>query len=473
MLHRRLRSFIGSSIGCALLPGPVCAAPLDGSAMSWMWGLPFLGILATIAVGPLAVPKIWHRHHGKLAAFWAGLTLVAIGSSFGAGAALDSFLHAALVDYLSFIVLLFALFTVAGGILVTGTLRGTPATNTTLLAIGTAMASIVGTTGAAMIMVRPLIRANVARARNAHVLVFSIILIANVGGALTPVGNPPLFVGFLHGVEFFWTARTIWLPTAFLAGLLLALFFGVDVWRYRRDRRFVKAMEPLPRAPLRVRGLINLVLVAAILGLVLLSTAWRPNMAFSFRDVRLELQNLVRDAGLVVIALASVLLTPREHREANGFSWEPIKEVAKLFAGIFVCLAPVLAMLQAGRAGAFAPLLQWMADERGNPNPVAYFWIAGALSAVLDNAPTYLVFFDLAGGNPVQLMGPLAGTLAAISMGAVYMGALTYLGNAPNLMVYAIATERGLKMPSFFAYAAWASVTLVPLFGVITVLFVH
>ena len=177
---------------------------------------------------------------------------------------------------------------------------------------------------------------------------------------------------------------------------------------------------------------------------------------------------MLRDGALVLIALASLRLTPEEHREANGFSWEPIREVAELFAGIFVCIIPVLAMLAAGRSGAFAFLLRLMADPAGTPNQAAYFWICGALSAFLDNAPTYLVFFELAGGDPQALMGPLAGTLAAISMGAVYMGALTYVGNAPNFMIYAIANERGVKMPSFFGYMAWAGTVLVPVFAILT-----
>ena len=182
------------------------------------------------------------------------------------------------------------------------------------------------------------------------------------------------------------------------------------------------------------------------------------------------LQNLVRDAALVAIALLSLWLTPGEHREENGFNWEPIREVAILFAAIFTAIIPVLAMLHAGKEGMFAPLLEIVTAPDGTPREAAYFWLTGVLSAFLDNAPTYLVFFELAGGDPAALMGPYAGTLAAISMGAVYMGALTYIGNAPNFMVYAIATERGVKMPSFFGYLFWASLLLVPIFVLLTLL---
>ena len=222
--------------------------------------------------------------------------------------------------------------------------------------------------------------------------------------------------------------------------------------------------------PIRVRGLVNLLLIVMVIINILMSATWDPKIIFDIYGTKAALQNIVRDAALVLIALLSLWLTPDEHREANGFTWEPIKEVAKLFAGIFIAIIPVVAMLQAGKNGSFAWLLTAVTARDGLPHEVAYFWITGALSALLDNAPTYLVFFELAGGNARELMGPLAGTLSALSMGAVYMGALTYIGNAPNFMVYAIATERGIKMPSFFGYALWSGVVLVPLFLLLTLL---
>jgi Na+/H+ antiporter NhaD/arsenite permease-like protein len=220
--------------------------------------------------------------------------------------------------------------------------------------------------------------------------------------------------------------------------------------------------EP-PPAPvdLRVQGSINLLLIAAVVGAILLSSLWKPGIAYDVYGTRVQLQELVRDGALIVIAILSLVLTPNEHRESNGFAWEPIREVAILFAGIFACLVPVLAMLQAGAKGAFG----WLPELiRATPiaDEIGYFWITGILSAFLDNAPTYLVFFELAGGDPAALMTTLAPTLAAISMGAVYMGALTYIGNAPNLMVYAIAEERGVRMPSFFGYLFWATLILLP-----------
>jgi Na+/H+ antiporter NhaD/arsenite permease-like protein len=367
-------------------------------------------------------------------------------------------------EYLSFIVLLFALYTVAGGIVVSGDIRGTPWNNAAILALGTAMASVVGTTGAAMILIRPLIRANVARRHNTHVVIFFIILVANVGGALSPLGDPPLFVGFLNGVDFFWTARNLWAQTAIVAGLLLALFIVLELWCFRGETIAVAA------EPIRIRGLINIPLIAAIIGSILMSASWRPGIDVDILGTRLELQNLVRDGLLVVIAMVSLWLTREEHREVNGFTWEPIREVAKLFAGIFTAIIPVLAILDAGEKGAFAWLLSAVTERDGTPHQVAYFWYTGLMSAFLDNAPTYLLFFKLAGGDARELMGELSGTLAAISMGAVYMGALSYIGNAPNFMVAAIAMERGIRMPSFFGYLLWAAAILLPLFLLLTFL---
>ena len=454
------------------LSGTAEAAPaLEGVALRWPWALPFVGILLTIAAGPLLFPKIWHHHYGKIAFAWSALTLAPLAALHGTPAAVAGFAHAMLGEYLSFIVLLFALYTVAGGVLVTGNLRGNPWTNTALLGIGTVIASVVGTTGAAMILIRPLIRANAARLHNVHVVVFFIFLVANIGGALSPLGDPPLFVGFLRGVDFFWTTQHLLQQTAITAGVVLAAFVALDVWLYRKDR--LVQLVGSPPLQLRIRGGINLLLIAAIIGAILLSAIYKRGIVFDAYGTPLALQNLLRDAALIVIALLSLWLTPNEHREANGFTWEPIREVAILFAGIFVCIIPVLGMLAAGEKGAFAWLIAAVTERNGAPNDLAYFWLTGLLSAFLDNAPTYLVFFELAGGDAQALMTTMASTLAAISMGAVYMGALTYIGNAPNFIVYAIAVERDVKMPSFFGYMLWSGAILLPVFALLSFLFLR
>jgi len=469
-----------SKIGCGVLAAgavlaggiaPANAAALSEVALPWPWALPFIGLLLSIAVGPLLAPKFWYAHYGKIAFVWSALAVTPLAALHGVPTALTALAHATLGEYLSFIVMVTTLYVVAGGILVTGSLRGTPLVNAAILAFGTVIASVVGTTGAAMILIRPLLRANSARLHNAHVVIFFIFLAANIGGALSPLGNPPLFVGFLHGVDFFWSATHLWRQTAVTAALVLAAFVAIDIWYYRQDRRVAVVGEKPANEPIRVHGLVNLALIVLIVGAILLSALWKSGVAFDIYDTRLELQDIVRDVALVAIAVASLLLTPEEHRERNGFTWEPILEVAKLFAGIFVCIIPVTAMLHAGRAGAFSWVLALMTDDGGEPRNAAYFWLSGALSAVLDNAPTYLAFFELAGGDAARLMSELAPTLTAISMGAVYMGALTYIGNAPNFMIYAIATERGVNMPSFFGYMISSVAVLLPVFAVVTYVF--
>jgi Na+/H+ antiporter NhaD/arsenite permease-like protein len=440
--------------------------PLDGASMAWPWALPFVGILLSIAVGPLLFPKVWHAHYGKIVLAWAALTIAPLAIFQGGAVALATVLQVMLSDYISFILLLFALYTVAGGILISGSIRTSPWTNVGIVALGTVMASFVGTTGASLILVRPLIRANEGRRHNVHVVIFFILLAGNIGGALTPLGDPPLFVGFLHGVDFLWPAQNLWLQTVIVSMLVLAIFVIVDLWLFRYE---TAQAQPLSE-PLRLRGLINFVLFGAIIAAILGSATWKPGIAFHVHTVNVELQNVLRDGALVLIAIMSLLLTRDEHRGANGFTWEPIREVAILFAGIFVAIAPVMAMLQAGSAGAFAFLLRAVTAHDGTPHEAAYFWLTGLLSAFLDNTPTYVVFFELAGGDPKALMGPLAGTLASISMGAVYMGALTYIGNAPNLIVRSIAQERGIEMPNFFAYMLWAGLVLIPLFALLTLL---
>jgi len=453
-------------------PEAAQAATLDGATLSWPWALPFLGILLTIALGPLLFRRFWHRHYGKLAFVWATLALAPMAALRGADTAFAALAHALLGDYLGFIAVLFALYVVAGGIVITGSMRGTPLVNAALLAGGTLIASIIGTTGAAMILIRPLLRANTERLHNVHVVVFFIFLVGNIGGALSPLGDPPLFIGFLNGIDFLWPLKNLWQPTLFTAACVLLIFIIVDAWFYRLDQRAVPVGERIPSLGIGVTGLINVLFLAIVVDDVILTALWSPGLAFTVYGTPVPVQDIIRNAVLVLTALASVWLTPDEHREANGFSWEPILEVAILFAGIFVCAVPVQAMLDAGQEGAFAWLLNVVTAPDGTPRPVAYFWLTGVLSAILDNAPTYLVFFQLAGGNPAELMDKFAPVLAAISMGAVYMGALTYIGNAPNFMIYAIASERGIRMPSFFGYLLWAIVVLVPVFAAVTVLFI-
>ena len=467
---------LGIAAGVALnaLPAfalnPDDAVPeLKGADLSLLWGAPFAGLLLSIALAPLFAPAFWHRHYGKVTAAWALAFLAPFALRFGAVETAHHLAHALLLEYLSFVVILFSLFTIAGGICVRGALVGTPALNTGLLALGAVLASVMGTTGASMLLIRPLLTANETRRHKVHVVIFFILLVGNVGGALSPLGDPPLFIGFLKGVDFFWTTRELARPTALVVAGLLAIFWVVDRWFHRAEP--ARAPAATAGEPIVLEGKLNFVLIAGVIGAVLLSGLWDSHVAFDVLSARVELEKLVRDALLVVLALLSLAVTPRAVREHNQFHWAPIIEVAKLFAGIFVTIIPVIAILSAARAGALAGVIDLVVDPSGQPRNAMLFWTAGLLSAFLDNAPTYLVFFNMAGGDATRLMGPLGATLAALSMGAVYFGALTYIGNAPNFMIKAIAEDRGVAMPGFLAYTAYASVALLPLMAVISVLF--
>ncbi len=438
---------------------------INGGALSPLWVVPFAGILLSIALAPVTAPSFWHHHFGKATAFWSLAFIVPFAIHHGVAVALHEVVHTLLLEYLPFIILLFALFTVSGGIHIRGSLHATPALNTGLLALGTILASIMGTTGAAMLLIRPLLRANDHRKHKAHVVVFFIFLVANIGGALTPLGDPPLFLGFLKGIDFFWTTKAMFLPTLTASSILLVAFYATDRWLARHESATAFARrDPTPDAPIRIDGKVNIAILLAILASVLWSGLWKPGLTMEIAGTPLELQNVLRDIALVALAWGSWKLTPTAVRRANDFSWEPIVEVAKLFAGIFLTIIPAIAMLHAGNEGTLAPLVAFVTGADGQPIDVRYFLLTGALSSFLDNAPTYLVFFNLAGGNPVDLMGPLATTLAAISAGAVFMGANTYIGNAPNFMVKSIAESRGVAMPGFVAYFGWAMLVLTPVY---------
>ncbi|HWT36713.1 MAG TPA: sodium:proton antiporter, partial [Paraburkholderia sp.] len=304
-----------------------------------------------------------------------------------------------------------------------------------------------------------------------HVVVFFIFLVANAGGSLSPLGDPPLFLGFLNGVGFFWTTVHLALPMLFICAVLLAVFYALDSYYFRRRAELLRADPSPDTRGVGVIGKINFVLLAVVIGLVLMSGLWKPGITFDVAGTHVALQNVVRDVALIAATLLSLAVTPRAARDGNAFNWAPIEEVAKLFAGIFVTIAPVIMCLRAGEAGAFSGIVHLVNDAAGQPRDGMYFWATGLLSSFLDNAPTYLVFFNLAGGDAQTLMSTGASTLAAISAGAVFMGANSYIGNAPNFMVKAIAESRGVRMPSFFGYLAWSGVVLIPLFIVTSWIF--
>ena len=455
------------------------APHLSGEKLAIFWIIPFIGILLSIGVFPLVLPRFWHHHFGKISLFWAILFIFPFLLKEGWKITLYEVLHVGLLEYLPFLTLLLALFTISGGIRLTGLLVGTPMLNTLIIAIGTVLASWMGTTGAAMLLIRPLLRANAWRQKKVHIIIFFIFLVANIGGSLTPLGDPPLFLGFLKGVDFFWTTTAMLKPMLFMVFCLLGIFFGLDTYYYNREMK--PEIQNDNREKLGIEGSFNLLLILGVIGCVLLSGFWKPTMiiddklvpySFDVFHVKLEIQNLVRDCLLLGLTYVSWTMTSRKTREANEYTWFPIIEVAKLFAGIFITIIPAIAILKSGAHGALASVVSSISTESGNPINYMYFWATGILSGFLDNAPTYLVFFNIAGGNPVSLMGEMSNTLLAISAGAVFMGAMTYIGNAPNFMVKSISEETGISMPSFFGYMTKYSIPiLLPLFILVSLIF--
>jgi Na+/H+ antiporter NhaD/arsenite permease-like protein len=438
-----------------------------------LWScIPFAGILLSIALFPLIMPDFWHHHFGKISAFWAATLGIPFLIVFK-GDALYEILHIILADYIPFIILLWSLYTVSGGILLRGSLRGTPVVNVTLLTIGTLLASWMGTTGAAMLLVRPFLRANSYRKNRTFMVVFFIFLVANVGGSLTPLGDPPLFLGFLHGVSFFWTFKI--LPHMLtVVIILLVIYFILDTYHYRKEGVSAPDEEGV-KEPLKLEGIRNFLFLAGIVGAVLMSgiVDWGE---VNILGVHRAVQDWVRDGLLILMGVLSLVTTPIRIRDDNDFTWFPIIEVAYLFIGIFITMIPCLLILKAGSQGALAFL------TNGVTRPVHYFWVTGGLSSFLDNAPTYLTFFNSAlgafypGKAELQavplLMVENAIYLKAVSAGAVFFGACSYIGNAPNFMVRSIAEEAGTPMPSFFGYILkYALVFLIPTFVIVTFVF--
>lgn len=536
---------------------------VDGSKLPLWSVIPFIGMLLSIAIVPLINFHFWEHHYGKFSLAWIAIFSIPFLIAYK-GDGWYEIVHIVLLDYVPFIILLTALFTCAGGICLKGSLRGSPVVNTILIAIGTALASWMGTTGAAMLLIRPILRANQWRKHRIHVVVFFIFLVANIGGSLTPLGDPPLFLGFLKGIDFFWTMALLpaMLPVVIL---LLIIFFIFDTVMFRKEGTPPDDGE---KEPLRLQGVWNFVLIVGIIGAILWSKSLADgpfkdhsvaqkmapqikaaegkmdaakakletyvkehesdptikfdksnheyyelranhlhavaavnslraqkthdeNRGISIFGVTVPYFNLMRDGLMLLIAFISLLYTPMyktvkdDHghnlpepseletnvRAANGFTWEPILEVAKLFIGIFVCMIPALKLLQAGIDGSLSTVVLAVQTTTNDPVNAMYFWLTGVLSSFLDNAPTYVVFFNTAGGDPTSLMGPMEQTLLAISCGAVFMGANTYIGNAPNFMVKAIAEENGVRMPSFFGYMIWSVAILVPVFVIVTFVF--
>jgi Na+/H+ antiporter NhaD/arsenite permease-like protein len=448
-------------LGLIFIPTPLYA---DGSlflgyALSVWWALPFVGMLLSLALLPLFAHHFWEAHYGKVALGWALLTFISLSLSFGLPSAKDTVLQTFFHHYLPFIIMIGSLYTLAGGIHIDVSEPANPFVNTILLAIGTFLAGWIGTTGAAMVLIRPFLHMNRERQYRVHQMIFFIFLIGNIGGALTPLGDPPLFIGFLNGVNFFWPLKHLSFDMGWIILTLLVCFYGLDFVLLKKEGTGYQNKWP----KVTIKGLLNGILFLGVICCILFSSLWKSNDVLKISGISFDVQEIIRDGGLIFLALISFLFTPQEIRTLNRFSWEPLKEVAKLFFGIFVTVIPVIAILDAGHKGAFAPLIS-LVNYENQPQNHLYFWLSGGLSSILDNAPTYLVFFHLAGGNAATLMTSLSQTLVAISLGSVFMGALTYIGNAPNFMIKTIAESHKIPMPGFFGYMAWSLGILLPLF---------
>lgn len=441
----------------------------DTAATVPLWlCIPFAGLLLCIAVLPLVKPEWWEKNQPLAVIVWSLLFIIPFAVKYGAGMATETILECILNDYLTFIVLLFGLFCVAGNITLEGDLAGSPRVNVLFLAIGTLLSSCIGTTGASMLMVRPMIKMNSWRSRKSHIMVFFIFLISNIGGCLTPIGDPPLLMGFMRGVSFFWSLHLFPMLLVNMV-VLLTVFYFLDRRNYRKD--IADGMRPdisKPGTTIRLEGAHNIIFLVMIVIAVILSGSLPSLPVFQdaagnvrgihFGEVVLGFPSIIEIAIILIAAFLSFRTSNPEIRTKNHFTWGAIKEVAVLFIGIFITMQPALMILKA------------KGGDLGITEPFQMFWATGLLSSFLDNTPTYLVFLTTAGSlgfteGLITAVGTIpARMLLAISCGAVFMGANTYIGNAPNFMVKSISDENGIRMPSFFGYLLWSLSFLIPVF---------
>lgn len=425
--------------------------------------IPFIGMLLSIAIFPLIAGKWWEKKKQYIVILWSLLFLIPFAVKYSAGVMGETLLDIVLNDYMTFIILLFGLFCVSGNIAIKGNFSGAPKVNVILLLIGTLLSSWIGTTGASMIMIRPIMRANAWRKRKVQIIVFFIFLVSNIGGCLTPVGDPPLLMGFMRGVPFFWSLHL--LPVFILnTAILLVVFFFLDRRAYRKDIAEGHAPElTAEKITVRIEGIHNIIFIVMIVVAVILSGALSSLPLFEkgvslTENTNLSAASVIEVAIILLAAFLSMKTTKKDVRIENQFSWAAIQEVAILFIGIFITMEPALLFLEEHGA------------SLGLQHPWQMFWATGALSSFLDNTPTYLVFLTTAGTlgaatgitTSVGTIAPVM--LKAISCGAVCMGANTYIGNAPNFMVRSMAEEGGVRMPSFFGYMAWSGSILIPVF---------
>jgi Na+/H+ antiporter NhaD/arsenite permease-like protein len=443
--------------------------------------IPFAGVLLSIALGPLLFPALWHRYDNAVLAIWTAISTWLCFSVMGKNPSGHMVAGIILKEYIPFIVLVGTLYIISSGISIRVNKPGTTGANIAIIIVGELLSNLIGTTGTSMLLLRPMLEVNKYRKYKAHTVVFFIFLVSNIGGCLLPIGDPPLFLGYLKGVDFFWTLQHMFPMFVTVSAALLAIYAAIDQWLLRKEpkvsKKEKKAQDAVSESPpLHVAGYLNIVLMIVVAVLVAGAGMLPKKEAFAVFGTSVHYKGLFRDGGLVLIAIMSLWYTNVSlHKKLalphlQKISWTPISEVARYFIAIFITMAPIAVMLKGGHEF-FSPVCDVL---KSTPHaPFWYFWFVSPFSAFLDNAPTYVVFFKMAGGNVVSLMTEHANTLMAISAGSVFMGAMTYIGNAPNFMVKSIAKQHGVEMPSFVGYMAWSSVILLPVMVAASYLFLY
>ena len=440
-----------------------CEMPPVSIILPLYTGVPFLGVLLSIALLPLLAPKLWHRFENVFLSGWTVLSVCMLIHILGSDFFKSILLGVAVHEYFPFIILLATLYIIGSGFQIRLKAKATPLANAGFLFIGSLLASVIGTTGAAMLLLRPFIQMNQRRLHKVHSIIFFIFIVANIGGCLTPLGDPPLFLGYLNGIDFFWPFKNLSGPFVITVCPLLTVYYIIDSWFERKESVHIAHDHPIEK--FSVEGKFNIILLAGVL-LVLIGSNFIDFLpAYLVLGQKIALSHILRDVFLLILAFVSYRTTPTSIHRHQHFSWGPILEVTRVFAAIFITMIPLSIMLKAGEVGPFSSLLHF--TNAGHQSFI-YFWLTGIFSAFLDNAPTYLIFFKMAGGNPEILMTTYAKTLMAISLGAVFMGAMTYIGNAPNFMVRSIAKQSGIMMPGFLGYMGWSCCILLPLFVGVT-----
>lgn len=429
--------------------------------LSLKWAVPFILSLLSIAFCPFIIKDIWEKHSFKILLIFPIILGIAITNVYGISFCAHEFIHSILEHYIPLIVLLFALFTVTGGIVINIEKSVTPFFNAGMLFVASLLAGWIGTTGASMLFIRPLINLNKGRKNITHIIIFFIFLVANIGGGFTPLGDPPLFMGFLEGVDFFWTIKNIGLHVLVSIIVLTSIFLLIDSYMFRKENTN-KSKAKQKKINIKFEGLKNIPLLILIIAAVILSGIGKQNLIKIF-GIDMSVQSIIRDVFLFVIGIYSLKTTSDEIHKKNNFNFIPLKEVAEIFIVIFLTLIPVSYILKEGANGAFSGFFNWVSSANGI-DAMRCFFGTGSLSSFLDNAPTYLIFFNLSSGDAGILMTTLSNVLKAISLGSVFWGAVTYIGNAPNIMVRSIAEQEKINMPSFIGYMGWSFCILIPYF---------